>query len=361
MKKFGIIVLTDYQLFNVFKFVYFNCENSKGNTDLFVCESIKNIDLKIEKLLATNLFSNVIKVKNIKYSKNIIVRKFNTIKYSIFDKKVFSKFIDGKKVTTNKYQILITPCATLMCEIFCNFFIHDEIYYIEDGLGSYFGNIQNRTLTKLHRAYLKITGGLENISKLYVNNKEFCKSTVTNFIFQIPGEIDNNFRESICKIFMYNNIDNKYSPNDIVYLQQPLQDFGVKFVKKEIDILKRIYNFADNKIIIREHPRSNVDDSISYIRKDKQSAMWEIVLLNNITDSNFLIGMFSTAQMTPKILYNKEPYIIFLFNIFPLKQKVIIEEEKMFNDLKNIYKAKEKVVAPKTVYELEKILEIIKN
>lgn len=357
--KFGALIATDYQLFNILKFVFYDTEKSKKNIDLYISSSIQNVHKKAEKLRETGLFSNVYIIDKIIYSNNFILRKIKS-SYLTFSKNSFLKFVnkkDREDILGKNYDIVIVPCATLLCEMFYNYFQHQKIYYIEDGLGSYFGNIHNTTMTSLHRYVIKILRREVKVDKIYVNQSKLCNVNFVNEIVNIPGSFTEVYKEMLKKIFLDKCYKQCYFDDDIIYLRQPLQDFGDRFLMIESDLIKCAKNIYLDRLIIREHPRNHYQfDNNCDIRIDNFNTMWECVSFEELTNNNVLIGMFSTAQITPKILFNKEPVIIFLFKIFPLPESKKREENDVVNLLLNIYQDKRKIFVPENINEYIHIL-----
>ena len=354
----GLLTMTEYQLLNVIRFVYCDCESARHNADLFICNSIDNAQGKAESLRNTGLFSNIYIIKAVTFSRNSVVRKIKTFLLT-FKSDAFLQLIHPAQVETmkrKKYNVLVVPSATLQCEMFYNFFPHQELFYIEDGLGNYFGNIQNATMTKQHEFILRLLGRKETVRKMYVNRKDLCESNVTDEISQIPGNADERYLNLLRDIFISQAHHSVYRADDIIYLRQPMEDFGEMYVQIDEAIVNALFEVAGNRFIVRKHPRSrNLVDCGPY-RQDCLSTAWEYECIDSISGKNCLIGMFSTAQITPKILFDLEPVVIFLFRLFPFSKAKIAEEMKMFYRFRELYRFPEKVIAPESREELFAIL-----
>ena len=79
--------------------------------------------------------------------------------------------------------------------------------------------------------------------------------------------------------------------------------------------------------LIRVHPRSTAEYSM--INIDYGDNIWELECIFTIKDNHVLISDFSMAQINPKIIADKEPFIIFAYKLF---YKNLTESEN------NIYK-----------------------
>ena len=70
-------------------------------------------------------------------------------------------------------------------------------------------------------------------------------------------------------------------------------------------------------------------------------------------ESRVFITDYSTASMTPKMLYNKEPIVIFLREIvINGHQRGNGEIDRLIYRFREIYKDKSRVYIPKTINEL---------
>lgn len=350
--KFSILILTDYQLLNAIRFVYNNCENSFNNTDIFISESIRNINYKVKILKRLGLFSKIFLIRSLIFSSNTFGRKLRSLTLSL-NKKSFNKFIicDNREIIPKRYEILMVPCATLQCEIFINYFEHDKIYYIEDGFGSYFGDIQKNTMTPAHRFVNQRLGKSVRIEKLYLNKVNFCKSDFALENCQIRGQFEFNYKQILKEIFLTTDYVKTYNSNDFIYLRQPLIDFGQKYIDLEQTIIKLTADFIGDAFIVRNHPRNRKILNILEYRVDNGRNMWECVCLDNIGPQNVLIGLLSTAQITPKLLFDLEPTVIFLFNLFPLTDIKKQEELSIAESFKKLYKDPMKIFTPRNMDE----------
>ena len=83
----------------------------------------------------------------------------------------------------------------------------------------------------------------------------------------------------------------------------------------------------------RPHPRYNCEGGFGFKMVDSSESFEIQVLLDQTIDNKMLISYFSTACLVPKLLFNKEPYLVFLYGICnsaPESISVFIEK---FRDL----------------------------
>src|SRR5699024_3866592 len=122
---------------------------------------------------------------------------------------------------------------------------------------------------------------------------------------------DSRFMSFVNKIFDYHN---EYAIRQrVVFFDQPISKFSYNTFQEVIEISHE--RFKD-EFIIKLHPRN---DKIFLINEDISSypyfqLPWEIIAANSDISNKILIGFFSTALTSNKIIFDEEPYIIFLFN-----------------------------------------------
>lgn len=356
--RFGVLVLTEYQLMNIIRFVYFNNEKSRESTDLFISESIRNVDRKIEILSKSGVFNEIIKVKQFKYLANPLKRKVKSLLYTL-NKSSFIKFL--YKDYTQQFDTLLIPCSLLTCELFRRYYYHKSLCYYEDGFGSYFGNIKVTTQTNARRVFNKLFKCDEQIDALYLNLPSFSESNVAKQLRKINGDINDSYILFLKSVFCNDNFQSAYEKYHYIYLRQPIQLFGEKAVAVDISIINKLGKLLDNRFIIREHPlniNDVYDDKFSNITIDLKSNMWELECLS-IKEKCVLIGMFSTAQISPKILFGYEPFVVFLFNLFPLDEHLKMNEQKTVERFRNLYLNKNRIFVPNNMDELEEIIQKI--
>jgi hypothetical protein len=120
---------------------------------------------------------------------------------------------------------------------------------------------------------------------------------------------------------------------------------------KVLEILKEHFG---NRLILRRHPIMKNEKKGDF-RYDEDYDMWELVVAERITNNNILISSYSTAQMTPKLLFGKEPRVVFLYNILSPQKNIRLEQS--YTDFNNLYCNAQRVIAPKTIEELTAFLE----
>lgn len=89
--------------------------------------------------------------------------------------------------------------------------------------------------------------------------------------------------------------------------------------------------------------------------------MWEILCSEYITDETVLITLVSTAAFSPKKLYDKEPYVIFLYDALGLYGKQKENTDDFVKGLMDTYRNKDKIIIPSNAEEVVRTLTKLKE
>ena len=244
---------------------------------------------------------------------------------------------NAKFILEEKYDAIISsvfchPVAALLTLNPKSSFI-----MMDDGLASYFGNWTSRIRSKSYLRLLKVRNCGKDVSKpssLYVMRKELCKSTVTDKIFQL-APIDNHLLMIAKRVFGIDEAETIYREN-IILLSQPNMDaITIEVFGKILDKLK------DNRrnVIVRPHPREKEYSVYQDFSVDKTRHMWELLVDNEDIENKLLITSYSTAVFTPKLLYDREPWIVFLHRMVGMND----EFEPLIKQLRNSYRNKKRI------------------
>lgn len=241
-----------------------------------------------------------------------------------------------------------------------------KVRYFEDGLGTYVGTSATTGFSLLRKTMYLMAGidytRLFKPEALFVNNKAMCKSSVTSDIRQlIPlADADESFLEKLFYVFDYkpNPI---YAERKCVYLSRPNDSR-----KPEIDAMDRMVEEAlaafSDKFVLRMHPRQK-DFRVGRMLPDTARTSWELICVNEITEDHVLVGWFSTAQVIPKFILDKEPWLVFYYPIYQRNSEtadVVYESfDRMITELKTSYRNPEKVVMIDSVEGIPAALEAI--
>lgn len=259
-----------------------------------------------------------------------------------------------------KYDYITITSATDFEIALTRIFPNAETLAYDDGLGSYIGDIVHDNDLKL---IWKILGRRKDKiwpKLLYVNNVSFCRSSLTPSIKALPTLVETapSYRVMISHIFNYNPSD-QYTKHPFIFLTQPFNELGTNIFSLSKALEHNLVKYKPY-VLVRIHPRDNSKLFLDWER-DNTHNLWELVCKNDISDSHILVSICSSAQIMPKVLFNKEPYLIFLYRLFPSINQNLIKYRilPIIELVKEGYTNKNKIYVPSNFDELISVLNSI--
>ena len=361
-KRVCVVCETPYQLFNAIKFCFHQNEFDEKDIDLFIC----NRDIKcnqIDRIKQLKIVGNIYVFKNDMNEVKEMNKPLIRIERFLFPK----KFITRRLVETclpdfKSYGYLI--CAFPISFVIALTMINPDmkIRIMEDGIGTYIGNLPNPNSLKkdILFALKRKKSPWKNINEIYLNNPNFFENNNAMKVIDMSLEEDKqeSFSKVINNVFSYTNCD-LYDDNKYIYLTQPFSVMSENYracQETENKILKKLATI-EGGCVLRKHPKQN-DFKYDEMLIDKIEDLWELVCYKQLTNKHILIGVYSTAQFTPKILYDIEPEIVFTFEMY---QELFDEKKKkemrmLVGKLKDSYSIKDKIVSVHNLEELNVVL-----
>ena len=369
---FAFLCTTPFQIFNALRFIMNDSMESCGHSDLYIYGGFANSISLYERLLNSGVFNHVYyiaampkaKFKSKIYGLIILFWKI------IFSRVTLQKYATTKIDFTSKYEYLVYSSTPPIVLMLCRTLKHQSAIGIDDGLASYYcDDLANDMHSPVFHLVNRIFFGgtlIEKFEKIFLNNSEMYDGALEHTkVFSLSGkEWTEEKIETIYRIFGYK--DNCiYQNHRVVYLMMvgASKTFPINYTK-ETEVLKILDDCSHDFLVIRRHPRQAEIDTSEYV-VDNISNMWELECDKQITDDSILVSVCSTAQFTPKILYNKEPYLIFVYKIVleanDIERNAVDNMENLINKLKNSYKNPEKIFVPETFEDFIHILLAIKG
>ena len=356
---------TPYQLLNVLNIVFhdYDIDSSEKTVtrDLYIINQFESASRLKDKIAEQSLFSNVylLRKDETKFMKVGIKRHIRMSADFLGPRTLLAKRFkdyDVSKLSYEDYDVVYasgafsTVAAILKINPNARFMLYD------DGLGSYDGDFLVRSSGgKLNRAFcmlFHVGSYVCKPEKLLINNVSICHSTSVKKedIYPLPS-FDKSFIDFCNQIFACSGADNK----KIVWLSQPM-DCSMGAVETRDTIRDALMDYK-NDITVRMHPRDLDKEYYRAFSIDDGKDLWELSILNRNPDELVLLGSYSSAQITPKILFDLEPTLVFLFllNVQASQEEKITIMEKI-KEIKSIYKHPERIIIPRNKDELREIL-----
>ena len=327
---------TPYQLFNVMNLALNDVQGTRLVSDLFIVARFRDAKKVYDRVIAEHTFESVY----------------------LIDPQSGDTFIKECRdfLEKNYDQVFIAdemPLGLLMCQ----FYKSASVWIYEDGYPYYYKNFwQDLCRGRKQKIMSLFNRGLSTIhpKAFFVNNAEMCQSKVAEKTIQLPKWNDQNPAfPVVCRLFDF-NAQSMVSQKKVIFLERPFEEYPKYNGLSPEELLMDLGLAKDS--LVRIHPRSG--RRYNEVLVDYGDNMWELECLSNITNEHILIGDCSNAQFSPKILANKEPYLIFAYSLFydDMEKKVLDFYNKQIARIVEAYDEKDKIIIPKDLNELRDAL-----
>lgn len=363
-KMTAIVCGTPYQLFNALNIIH----NTEAESfDVYIFNRFKDAERLTECLRTIPAIKNAILINDYQkdcvkghkltgfikncHSAYIYMRPQNSIKPYFNDCEDW-QYAKQK----NRYSRILAPTPSFFLQCLEKINNKAVLDYFEDGLLSYVGNVDSDSASierKIFSKLFRVGYNVIQVKSLFVYRPDVCKSTVANRLEKLTS-IDTPFLEFISPIFKTNRerIDSK-----VIWLTQ------TAFLPMDKELLSDLQK-ACIKPLIRMHPK---DRHIEEYRDlgfniDNGEELWEVCLSKLNLNDTVLISMNSTALLTPKLLYNQEPTIVFTYKLYGIIEGFFEEKDRFITaefikTIRQLYSHKERIIVPSTREEFIQFIE----
>lgn len=353
---------TQLHIFNAVNML--NTVHKGKKADIFVLNHFISAPEICQRLEKSGLFENVVLINN-KNDKGI----FNLLK-----RVVQTVFLPGDIAHTvknkNYDEIVFFSNDHLMAASLIKLVLKTNKAAVfalgEDGIGSYFSDLQ--TPNSKVKLVLQIFGReryLEKINIQYIYRPELMVGKVGKNVLSVRRiplpDFNKGLPEAYKTIFGTGGKDAYPYKEKAIYLQQPFVEDGLsdEFKSEEavLDLLEA--SLGKDDFLVKLHLRTKPERYEKY-RHTKESTLWEYTWCEKALEDKLLITPVSTAALSPKMFFGKEPVIIFTFRLFDKSltenpaYKNMIDFVMRFRDC---YTNKDRVFIPQNLQELGGILE----
>lgn len=361
--RFALAADTPFQTMNCCNFVLQNTDDSAGKADLYLYHQFRDSHEISERIKQSGVFCNVYDLEPYKtYSP--FVQKLVTL-YRLFlpQRAIQGACTEKLRLSRKRYQKLCISFPTPFTLGLHWAFPNAQVYHLEDGLGSYGGNITVDYSSKLYQLINRFlyNGALDlHPSACYLSAPAFSQNTIGGETRKLPSLAASPALGTVQKIFDY-HVNDIYKDR-IVYLTQPLGERSIYRPEWEKRVLEMLKNELADRVVVRLHPRQK-DLDTEGLEKDTYGNLWELECVHQITDTNVLISAFSTAQFMPKIMADAEPMLIFTYRLLfdSLDDPFLKDFAALIDDFRKLYRASDRIYVPETFEELETIFEKLKR
>ena len=371
---------TPFQTFNVLNIAYNREKNTDDGSeiykDLYIINQFDSAREISKRLAGTGLFRNIYLLRK-DDTKFLPVSMKRHLKMSLdflnpraFLKKRFEGY-DFSQIDFKHYDVVYGSGAYSTVAAIMKLNPDADFILYEDGLGPYSDEsidalIKRTSGGKLNRLFcdtFHVGSYVCKPEKMLVNNVSACKCAAYegNRVQPLPAFTEEflGFSNGVFDV-VTDHTGNDKNSYDFCWLSQPFDcNPGAAEVR---DLIRDVLMEFRDEVCVRMHPRDRDADYYSAFRVDRGKDLWELSVLNRDADRLVLMGAFSNAQVTPKLLFDLEPILIFMHLLndkLPEANKAVIEEE--INGMRRIYSDPDRIYKPSTSEELREILNSLKK
>lgn len=339
--------------FTIVEAVNYVIENKIEDADIYVVNVFTGADKTAERIKKTGVFREVI------YMDDVLLT------YPITLKKCINVVRNGKRfIKDNERQydyVYYNNSGWLINSIFYTCFYQRnkniKNIFLEHGYYSYTKDYAKkpwylRPMIKLMG--LKCMDG-SMINKIEMFHPELMKMRYDGKLEKMSRVDRNNeiLAKALNEIFEYQPEKDEFDSKDVIVFEQGQQKYD--FDKDEF--WDRVFEIIDkDRTVIKAHPRQKESTlggkglSVS----TNHTIPWEVEILNIDIRKKIQITIFSGACVSPKLLFDEEPIVIFLYKLLPVDESVWGEDMIHFADeLGNTYRDRSRYFIPESFEEFE--------
>lgn len=233
-----------------------------------------------------------------------------------------------------------------------------ELYVYEDGTKSY--RFFDGGFTPFKSFYLNRLFGMgffEEVKGAYLHHPEYTVFEQELEFIRIPplNKRDPEVREVMNDVFAFDQEKGTIRPQTrFIFFDQAFQ-FESE-LKEQARLFQLIEQAASQEeLVVKLHPRT---DRHVYNQTLTGDYPFEIMEINNDISEKVLISGVSTACLSPKLVFDEEPYVILLYKL--LRSPIFQESQKGYFEfaekVQADYRQKDRFFIPETEEELVEIV-----
>ena len=350
-----------YQLINILNLHWHHDHGFEDmenySADLMIQNSFDEAENIADTIRREKIFDNVFLINKVisKGRFHFINSVYNIISPSYNLKANYA--IDRKEVE-NRYDVICVPKFSPVIASIWQLNKKADLNLHEDGAGSYFAYFDMEMRSKSYKLFYRLFNqdrDFYNYKKIYINCPEFYIREEKEKTVEIPDFNEENLTQ--IRNCLLGETKDEESEKDIFWFSQTLKSNSQKESFESDESLIYLEKYRD-RVLYFPHPRNPV--GVSSFDQPKQKQIWEIRALNiDDIEDKLLISVHSTACLTPKILFDKEPYVILLYKMvinhnWPYYQTM----DQVIELFRQSYSEPEKVIIPENFDEYKKAIEL---
>lgn len=231
-----------------------------------------------------------------------------------------------------------------------------KLFMFEEGTFAY--NFFEHRFGKVKRTFLKLlyhTDLYEDYRGAYVYHK-----ALLNNVKKLPvTTIAPMSKENKTLVSFFNRLSgydvsmHPHVENEVIFMDQPFMFDAIN--QQQYSLYTRIEEKLGAKLNVKLHPRTQKHP---YQKVLEFQASSEIMELNESFHDKVLVSVFSTACLSPKMMFDEEPIVILLYHLVDLSLMTNINANtfEIAKQIQAMYRDPSRFKIPETLEELDAIL-----
>lgn len=351
------VCATPYQIMAAISIVY----NSEKTADLFVLPDFLKAEEYAQRIRGLSIFSKVVLVDTARFEAHKRSRNRNVFRIGRTYNYLRINYIVKSIVGDSFYKEIYISTRHNIGDLISIYFIKrgSEVIFYDDGEGSYFWPdiYEASGMDKVIRTILfgKRAVGLSDKRMLYCPELFINAFGNSYNVSSIPNwSQDESLLSIINYVCGYNEklrINHKYVILDTIPSEGLNSDEQIIYE----NLLDKCINKFGKDLIIKKHPRDKREPKSNCEYYQFPDIPFEVICANSDVGNKVLICSSSTAVLTPKLLFDLEPRVIFLYHITGGVTNNS-KRDDFISGIKALYHNKDRIMIPNTEEEFENVL-----
>lgn len=364
----AFVAATPYQVFTCINIRLHQHKNEQA--DIYLMRFAVDLAEIYHSLKQTNVFTNV-------YVLNTVGMKSS--KWGVIKDFWFTERNVRRTFRSKCYRLLYITQVGDRNNLFYNLLLRKnkemKLYFYDEGLSVYVtGFYESSENMKMLFHLMRYRYVNDYIDCLKVYKPDMLQVRFQCAISQIPHVQKNDalFLNMVNCAFNYKNSNDQYDDYRYIYLEQRFgryldtETYRKDYRFDHIELLNIVAEQIGNEnILVKKHPitQDDIYEEKGYSLAKNYKIPWEVILLNKDMHNKVLITVNSTAVLTPKMVFNEEPYVVILAKALKNEgksDKVWTDEiQQMVNSVYQSYEHTEKFIVPSDFAELRECIKRI--
>lgn len=347
--KIAFVVWTPLHLYNVLRYILSN--DLIGKTDVYYISQSEGMEYYLGNLKKERIFHSIFSTSTKELEKHQVLWERSSV---VFSPKYYVKHLFGEIACGRGYDQLFISVQTKLNDAIFRANKCEEVIGFDDGTGSYVRDLYGIPPWRYYNKIKSIKREpFIHVKQVFLSSPEYRLLDDDSISFKKleARSLTDEEKQLIRKVFEY---DRHFDFPNYIYLNQPLCETPdpISHREREREIIGLLSSVKKKELAVRLHPREREKEIYRGLIKENDNSMWEIICEDEITNDHILISAFSTAQLTPKMYYNKEPNLIFTFKLYDdytMEQREIFQE--LIDELRHKYNHQNRIMEPETIDE----------